>query len=198
MAAGAISCVGGASAMRLIADAMAPARTVASRLPETLREGSNHLFGVADAPQMAKNIRSQTSGRGHPTFEAFAAQVKQQNLFLQNRDRSGRRIRGYGGPDVDGVDFDAFARRVAGRKLSQEAVGIGIGIVGESAALLDHIQPLDHHIKASQTVSDQGRSDRPIAPANRRQDIFGRVHRAPHCGKINNSGAPFERMKRTE
>ena len=53
-------------------------------------------------------------------------------------------------------------------------------------------------IEANQAVADEARGDRPIAPANHRQNILGGMHRAPHRGEIDNSGAPFERVECTE
>ena len=53
-------------------------------------------------------------------------------------------------------------------------------------------------VKTGQAVADEASGNRAIALANHRQDILGGVHRAPHRCEIDDAGAPFERVKRTE
>ena len=114
-------------------------------------------------------------------------------------DIRGLRLRRDGGRlRLRRLDRRGLDRRFASREAGRKPIRRRVGPAGKFAALLYRIEPLNDLVKTGQAVADEASGDRAIALANHRQDILGGVHRAPHRCEVDDAGAAFERVKRTE
>ena len=163
---------------------------------KAFRDRAGNPFGDVGAPQVAKDIGGQASRRRDPALQSLAADGEQRDLLPQNCERRGRgrRLPADGGRlDLRGLD-----RRLAGQEAGSKPIRRRVGPAGQFAALLDGIKPMNDLVKAGQAVADEARGNWAIALANHRQDVLGGVHRASHRCEVDDAGAAFERVERTE
>ena len=92
----------------------------------------------------------------------------------------------------------ASIRRLASREAGRKSIRPGVRLVRQFAALLYGIEPLNDLVERGEAIADEASGDWAFALANHGQDILGGVHRASHRGEVDDAGAAFERVKRTE